>query len=43
MQLDLEPGLLEEVPQELDAGALVARRVRRVEPDQVLQKLDRSH
>ena len=37
--LRLEPFLLEQALDERDARRLVARRVRRVEPDQVLEKL----
>ena len=35
------PASVEEAADELDAGALVPGRVRRVEPDQGLEQLDR--
>ena len=38
-QLDLEPGALEQLPEELLRGLLVARRVDRVEADQALEQL----
>ena len=36
----LDSGLLEQAADELDAGSLIARRIRRVEPDQRLEQLD---
>jgi hypothetical protein len=39
----LDSGLLEQATYELQAGSLVARRVRGVEPDERLEQLDVSH
>jgi hypothetical protein len=38
----LDSGVLEQATDELDAGSLVARRIRRIEPDERLEQLDIS-